>query len=92
MFFNEPVDLGVDWSASYIGHHPVLRFVSIDNLKRGLGDQSPSSVIQSLGWRRPSAQLSGVGAFYCLVGVAAQAAQPPGGRKAVDGRHGRAFS
>ena len=45
MFFNEPVDLGVDWSASYIGNHPILRFVSIDNLKRGLGDQSPTSVM-----------------------------------------------
>ena len=46
MFFNEPVDLGVDWSASYIGDHPILRFVSIDNLKRGLGDGSPTSVTQ----------------------------------------------
>jgi len=45
MFFNEPVDLGVDWSASYIGDHPILRFVSIDNLKRGLGDGSPTSVL-----------------------------------------------
>ena len=46
MFFNEPVDLGVDWSASYIGNHPILRFVSIDNLKRGLvGDEAPTSVI-----------------------------------------------
>jgi len=45
MFFNEPVDLGVDWAASYIGDHPILRFVSIDNLKRGLGDQSPTSVL-----------------------------------------------
>ena len=45
MFFNEPVDLGVDWAASYIGDHPILRFVSIDNLKRGLGDQSPTSVM-----------------------------------------------
>ena len=46
MFFNEPVDLGVDWAASYIGDNPILRFVSIDNLKRGLVDEeAPTSVI-----------------------------------------------
>ena len=46
MFFNEPVDLAVDWAANYIGDNPVLRFVSIDNLKRGLaGDETPTSVI-----------------------------------------------
>ena len=46
MFFNEPVDLGVDWAASYIGDNPILRFVSIDNLKRGLvGEEAPTSVI-----------------------------------------------
>ena len=50
MFFNEPVDLGVDWAASYIGDNPILRFVSIDNLKRGLvGEEAPTSVIW-LGW------------------------------------------
>ena len=46
MFFNQPVDLGVDWAATYIGDNPVLRFLSIDNLKRGLaGDETPTSVI-----------------------------------------------
>ena len=46
MFFNQPIDLGVEWAATYIGDNPVLRFVSIDNLKRGLaGGETPTSVI-----------------------------------------------
>jgi len=60
MFFNEPVDLGVDWSASYIGDHPVLRFVSIDNLKRGLGKDAPTSVLvhSTVSWGLKHKQLT----------------------------------
>jgi len=61
MFFNEPVDLGVDWAASYIGDNPIVRFVSIDNLKRGLvGDEAPTSVLvhSTVSWGLKHKQLS----------------------------------
>ena len=94
MFFNEPVDLGVDWSASYIGNHPILRFVSIDNLKRGLGNESPTSVMIWLGLIQGHIKpwWPGVGPLHRILGAKAQTAQSSRGRKALGSRHGRALS
>jgi len=44
LFFDVPVDLGVDWTTSYISNHPIFRYVAIDNLKRG-DVNGPTSVI-----------------------------------------------
>lgn len=44
-FYDEPVDLKLNFDAQYIEDDPVLRFVSVDNKKRGLGPQSPTSLV-----------------------------------------------
>eukprot|EP00092_Neocalanus_flemingeri_P003353 GFUD01003591.1.p1 GENE.GFUD01003591.1~~GFUD01003591.1.p1 ORF type:complete len:352 (-),score=66.80 GFUD01003591.1:160-1215(-) len=44
LFFNRQVDLGVQWASNYIYNDPVIRFVSVDNIKRGKPDL-PTSVI-----------------------------------------------
>lgn len=44
MFYNKPVDLGVSWASNYISKDPVIRFVSVDNVKRGRPDL-PTSVL-----------------------------------------------
>jgi len=44
MFYNKPVDLGVSWASNYISKDPVIRFVSVDNIKRGRPDL-PTSVL-----------------------------------------------
>ncbi|XP_059091733.1 renalase-like isoform X2 [Tigriopus californicus] len=44
-FYDEPVDLKLDFDAQYIQDDPVLRFVSVDNRKRGLGPDSPTSLV-----------------------------------------------
>jgi len=35
VFFDEKVDLGVEWIVKYITNHPIFRYVAVDNLKRG---------------------------------------------------------
>lgn len=75
MFFNQPVDLGVDWAATYIGDNPILRFVSIDNLKRGLvGDETPTSVLvhSTVSWGLKHKQLSLPEAEKLLVAAVAE--------------------
>lgn len=44
MFYNRQVNLGVPWVASYIKNNDMVRFVSVDNLKRGRPDL-PTSVL-----------------------------------------------
>ena len=44
LYYNETVDLGVDWACKYVADDPVIRFVSIDNLKRERSDV-PSSIL-----------------------------------------------
>jgi len=44
LFFDRPVDLGVDWTSNYIKDHPIFRYVAIDNVKRG-DAAGPTSVI-----------------------------------------------
>jgi len=44
MFFNNKVDLGVNWASNYISSDPVIRFLSVDNVKRGL-PAHPTSVL-----------------------------------------------
>jgi len=47
MFFNRKVDLGVQWASNYISNDPVIRFVSVDNVKRGLPDLPTSVVVHT---------------------------------------------
>jgi len=47
MFFNKQVDLGVDWASNYISKDPMIRFVSVDNLKRGRSDLPTSVLVHS---------------------------------------------
>ncbi|XP_023321238.1 renalase-like [Eurytemora carolleeae] len=44
LFFDENVNLSVEWTSKYINKHPIFRFISIDNLKRG-DEQGPTSVL-----------------------------------------------
>jgi len=44
MFFDKQVDLGVPWAAKYINNNDIVRFVSVDNMKRGVPER-PSSVL-----------------------------------------------
>jgi len=44
VFFDKPVDLGVDWSINYVSNHPIFRYVAIDNLKRG-DNIGPTSIV-----------------------------------------------
>lgn len=43
LFFDESVDLGVNWTSNYVNHN-IFRFVAVDNLKRG-DKEGPTSVI-----------------------------------------------
>jgi len=47
MFFNKKVDLGVNWASNYISADPVIRFVSVDNVKRGLPADPTSVMVHS---------------------------------------------
>jgi len=47
MFFNRNVDLGVQWASHYVANDPVIRFVSVDNVKRGLPDNPTSVLVHS---------------------------------------------
>ena len=46
LFFDKPVNLGLDYDVKYVKDHSVIRFISIDNQKRGLEkSESPTSVV-----------------------------------------------
>ena len=47
LYFSEKVNLGVPWACKYISDHPILRFVSIDNAKRGRNDLPTSVLVHS---------------------------------------------
>lgn len=47
MFFNQPVSLGVSWASKYITTDPVIRFLSVDNVKRGRPDLPTSVLVHS---------------------------------------------
>jgi len=47
MFFNQQVNLGVNWASKYITKDPVIRFVSVDNVKRGKPDLPTSVLLHS---------------------------------------------
>ena len=51
MFYNSPVDLGVDWAVKYVSSHPVVRYMAVDNLKRGQeGGETSVMVHSSVKW------------------------------------------
>ena len=37
LFFDTPGALDVPWGAKYVSDHPVIRYVAVDNVKRGKG-------------------------------------------------------
>jgi len=47
LFFNKKVDLGIKWASNYISKDPVIRFVSVDNIKRGRPDLPTSVLVHS---------------------------------------------
>jgi len=48
MFYNRAhVPLGVNWAVNYVAEHPVIRYVAIDNEKRGRGDLPTSVMVHS---------------------------------------------
>jgi len=44
LFYDEPKDLGTEWTATYISGHPIYRYIAIDNKKRG-DASGPTSVV-----------------------------------------------
>ena len=47
MFYEDQVNLGVGWACKYISDHPIIRFISIDNIKRTKMDSATSVLIHS---------------------------------------------
>ena len=47
LYYEGAVDLGVDWACKYVTDNPVIRFVSIDNLKRERTDIPGSILVHS---------------------------------------------
>eukprot|EP00095_Tigriopus_kingsejongensis_P010837 maker-scaffold332_size203095-snap-gene-1.19 protein:Tk10837 transcript:maker-scaffold332_size203095-snap-gene-1.19-mRNA-1 annotation:"hypothetical protein DAPPUDRAFT_327763" len=43
-FYDQPTDLGWDFEAKYVENDPVIRFVAVDNAKRGHGS-GPTSIL-----------------------------------------------
>ncbi|XP_037083968.1 renalase-like [Pollicipes pollicipes] len=44
LFFDKPGAVDVPWGATYVSDHPVIRYVAVDNVKRGK-DTAPTSVV-----------------------------------------------
>ena len=47
LYYDQTVELGGDWACQYIANHPAVRFISVDNLKRGKPDHPTSVLVHS---------------------------------------------
>ena len=47
LYYDQRVELGGDWACQYIANHSVVRFISVDNLKRGKPDHPTSVLVHS---------------------------------------------
>jgi len=47
LYYGEKLDLDGDWACKYVSDHPIIRFVSVDNIKRGNVDAATSILVHS---------------------------------------------
>lgn len=47
LYYSEKVNLDVSWACKYISDHPIIRFISIDNIKRAKIDSPTSLLVHS---------------------------------------------
>jgi len=47
LFFGEKTNLDVKWACKYVSDNPIIRFISVDNIKRGKVDSATSILVHS---------------------------------------------
>jgi len=47
LYFGEKINLDVKWACKYVADNPIIRFISVDNIKRGKIDSSTSILVHS---------------------------------------------
>jgi len=58
LFYEQPTDLKINWTLKYFPNHPVIRYISVDSLKRGTQAPTSVSVLTHRSWAKANLHLT----------------------------------